>query len=96
MPTPLAFHHIQDLAVREGPLNTVARTVRAAERYEDLVLDLGRLTPTLPTSDAELANLRRVVAEAFVALATFDAALGLGVEEELRRRFEGASEERAA
>lgn len=88
---PLAFHHIQDLAVRGGPHNVVARAVLAGETYEDRVLELGRHCPSLPGSDAEVAELVGKVADAFVALAAFDQALGLGVEAELRRRFEEPS-----
>lgn len=92
MPEPLTFHHIQDLAVREGPLNTVARAVLAGETYEDLVLELGRHCPSLPASDAEVEQLRGLVADAFVALVAFDQALGLGAELELRQRFDAPAE----
>lgn len=91
MSAPLNFHHIQDLAVRSGPRNPVARAVLAGETFDALVLELGGLAPSLPATDEEVAILSKVVADAFVALAAFDQALGTNAEAELRRRFEHPS-----
>lgn len=93
MPTPtLAFHHLQDLAVREGSRNPVVRAIRAGQSYEEILIQMGEAAPYLPSTDAELAEVRRLIADALVALAQLDQALGTNAEGLLLERFEHPAE----